>query len=133
MQTSDTLFCEHPVKTVDKSATAQSTVSQQQPMSQKSGVKSQEQPFAGTTGGAVGVGGVSGEPPGVSVSRVVASGELRLTVSMIATVASADAAPPGGGVVGVKAPPFVVLTLLVEFKLGSVAAFVELRHKKIHI
>lgn len=37
-------FCEHPVKIVLKFATSQSTVSQQQPMSQKSGVKSQTQP-----------------------------------------------------------------------------------------
>lgn len=36
-------FCVHPVKMVLKLATSQSTVSQQQPMSQKPGVKSHEQ------------------------------------------------------------------------------------------
>lgn len=73
--------------------------------------------------------------PGVSVSSsVVASGELRLTASVVATlVGSGTAAPPGGGVGGLKASPLVVLTLLVEFKIDSVAALVALRHKKINI
>lgn len=71
--------------------------------------------------------------PVVSVSvRVVASGELMLNASVVATlVGSAAAAPPGGGVGGRNTSPFVALTLLVEFNVDSVAAFVVLRHKVI--
>lgn len=92
-------------------------------------------PSAGTTGCAVGAGGVSVKTPVVSVSSMLlASGELMLTASVVATlVGSGTAAPPGGGVGGVKASPLVALTLLVKFKLDCVAALVALRHKKTNI
>lgn len=122
-QTPDMALCGHPVKTVLKLATPQSAVSQQQPMSQKSGLKSQRQACGDTAGCTVVAAGASVAAVGASdAESAVFTVEFTARTAGTSTPVEFTASVPlGAGVAELNGSPSGGVALTEDVPTDSVA------------